>query len=333
MNINLTFWGKKKFCLWESEVPVRASFQKRLFWENAEDIGMSNIQTRRSGIDRVCVRKSKAAPNGLDCFPHSSVGKESACSSGDPDSIPGLGRSPREGKGCPLQYSGVENSRDYSPWGRKELDTTDSLSFQWLRLLPRWLREKNPPADARDTRDVDSIPESTKSLGGGNINPLQYSRWENSTDRGAWWAIVHEVTKNRIWLSRHHGLDWQTIEQYAAAAAKSHQSWPTLCHPIDIDSIPPGSPVPGILQTRTLEWAATSFSNEWKGKVKVKSLSPVQLFTTPWTVAYQAPPSMGFSRQEDWSGCHCLLRTEHYRNRNQERADSLSSETSTGNQN
>ena len=86
----------------------------------------------------------------------------------------------------------------------------------------------------------------------------------------------------------------------AAAAAKSRQSCPTLCNPID--SSPPGSPVPGILQARTLEWVAISFSNAWKWKVKVKSLSCVWLFMTPWTVAYQAPPSMGFSRQEYWSG-------------------------------
>ena len=85
-----------------------------------------------------------------------------------------------------------------------------------------------------------------------------------------------------------------------AAAAKLLQSCPTLCDPID--SSPPVSPVPGILQARTLEWGATSFSNAWKWKVKVKSFSRVGLFRTPWTAAYQAPPSMGFSRQEYWSG-------------------------------
>ena len=85
-----------------------------------------------------------------------------------------------------------------------------------------------------------------------------------------------------------------------AAAAKSLQSCPTLCDPID--GSPPGSPVPGILQARTLEWVAISFSNEWKWKVKVKSLSRVRLLATPWTAAYQAPSSMGFSRQEYWSG-------------------------------
>ena len=86
----------------------------------------------------------------------------------------------------------------------------------------------------------------------------------------------------------------------AAAAARSLQSCPTLCDPID--GSPPGSPVPGILQARTLEWVAISFSNAWKWKVKVKSLSRVWLVATPWTAAYQAPPSVRFSRQEYWSG-------------------------------
>ena len=86
----------------------------------------------------------------------------------------------------------------------------------------------------------------------------------------------------------------------AAAAAKSLQSCPTLCDLID--GSPPGSPIPGILQARTMEWVAISFSNAGKWKVKVKSLSRVRLLATPWTAAYQAPPSMGFSRQEYWSG-------------------------------
>ena len=73
-----------------------------------------------------------------------------------------------------------------------------------------------------------------------------------------------------------------------------------LCDPMD--SSPPGYPIPGILQARTLEWVAISFSNAWKWKVKVKSLSRVRLLATPWKAAYQAPPSMGFSRQEYWSG-------------------------------
>ena len=86
----------------------------------------------------------------------------------------------------------------------------------------------------------------------------------------------------------------------AAAAAKSLQSCPTLCDPIDGN--PPGSPVLGILQARTLEWVAICFSNAWKWKMKVKLFSHVRLLVIPWTAAHQAPPSMGFSRQEYWSG-------------------------------
>ena len=86
----------------------------------------------------------------------------------------------------------------------------------------------------------------------------------------------------------------------AAAAAKSLQSCLTLCDPID--SSPPGSPVPGILQARILEWIAMSFSNAWKWRVKVKLLSRVRLLATPWTAARQAPLPLGFSRQEYWSG-------------------------------
>ena len=84
------------------------------------------------------------------------------------------------------------------------------------------------------------------------------------------------------------------------ATAKLLQSCPTLCDPIE--GSPSGSTVPGIFQARTLERVAISFSNAWKWKVKVKLLSRVRLLGTPWTAAYQAPPSMGFSRQEYWSG-------------------------------
>ena len=90
------------------------------------------------------------------------------------------------------------------------------------------------------------------------------------------------------------------IWQHAVAAAKSLHSCQTLCDPIDGST--PGPTVPGILQARTLEWVAISSSNAWKWKVKVKSPSHVRLLVTPWTAAYQAPPPMGFSRQEYWSG-------------------------------
>ena len=90
------------------------------------------------------------------------------------------------------------------------------------------------------------------------------------------------------------------FRMWSLMAAKSLQSCPSLCDPID--GSPPDSPVPGILQAKTLDWVAISFSNAGKWKVKVKSLSHVRLLAIPWTAAHQAPPSMGFSRQEYWSG-------------------------------
>ena len=94
------------------------------------------------------------------------------------------------------------------------------------------------------------------------------------------------------------------LTEVAAAAAKLLQSCLTLCNPTD--GSPSGCPVPGILQARTLEWIAISFSSAWKWKVKVKSLSHVWLLATPWTAAYQSPLSLGFSRQEYWSGVPLL---------------------------
>ena len=107
------------------------------------------------------------------------------------------------------------------------------------------------------------------------------------------WSVYKVLTDQWKWPLLQ--AKWQSI-----AAAKSIQLCPTLCDPMD--GSPPGSPVPGILKARTLEWVAISFSNAWKWKVKVKSLSRVQLLATPWTADHQAPLSMGFSSQEYWSG-------------------------------
>ena len=149
--------------------------------------------------------------------------------------------------------------------------------------------------------------------------------YKGSTERNCYCDLKYnEIIRNSYWLWHKKIWDeWKNVflelnllkernilhsicnYDTATAAAKSLQSCPTLCDPID--GSPPGSPVPGILQARTLEWVAISFSNAWKRKVKVKSLGHVWFFATPWTVAYHAPLSMGFSRQEYWSGCHCLL--------------------------
>ena len=118
-----------------------------------------------------------------------------------------------------------------------------------------------------------------------------------------WWysiIVLWDVTITANWVKRLWCLSYNCMWTYAAAAAKLLQSCLTLCDPID--SSPPVSPIPGILQARTLEWVAISLSSAWKWKVKAKSLSHVRPSVTPWTAAFQAPPSMGFSRQEYWSG-------------------------------
>ena len=109
------------------------------------------------------------------------------------------------------------------------------------------------------------------------------------------WQILFRLQRRAILGSEH-----VTEDITAAAAAKLLQSCPTLCDPTDSSS--PGSPVPGILQARTLEWVVISLSNAWNWKLKVKPLSHARLLATPWTAAYQAPQPMGFSRQEYWSG-------------------------------
>ena len=113
--------------------------------------------------------------------------------------------------------------------------------------------------------------------------------------------IINLISVLTIWWCPCVESSLMLLEEgvWKLAAAKSCQSCLTLCDPTD--GSPPGSPVPGILQARTLEWGAFSFSNAWKWKVKVKSLSCVWPSLTSWTAALQAPPSMGFSRQEYWS--------------------------------
>ena len=121
--------------------------------------------------------------------------------------------------------------------------------------------------------------------------------------------MPHGATQDGFWhsktrIQKHFNdyVSWlaKIYKLNAAAAAKSPQSCLTLCDPI-VGS-PLGSSVPGILQARILEWVAISFCNAWKWKVKVNLLSLAELLATPWTAAYQAPLSMGFSRQEYWSG-------------------------------
>ena len=156
------------------------------------------------------------------------------------------------------------------------------------------------------------MPWDVVSSCAGAINPtIQLQGCSGCTLTGGQWqlpatrdsvSIVFKATPRmeQKWQAFCQTLSCTVFPSAAAAAAKSLQSYPTLCDPRD--GSPLGSPIPGILRARTQEWVAISFSNAWKWKVKVKSLSCVRLLVTPWTAAYQAPPPMGFSRQEYWSG-------------------------------
>ena len=176
----------------------------------------------------------------------------------------------------------------------------------WLMVLPWWLRWlKNLPTAAKSLQScptlyhpIDGSPPGSPIPG---ILQARTLEWVAISFSNAWnW----KVKVNLLSCVRLFATPWTAAHQLPclspSPATKSLQSCPTLCDPID--GSPPGSPVPEILQARTLEWVAISFSNAWKWKVKVKLLSRVWLFATPWTAAHQAPPSMGFSRQEYWSG-------------------------------
>ena len=170
----------------------------------------------------------------------------------------------------------------YSPWGCKESDMTGWLYF--LCLYKRWVPNLKHIAS----------PERCFGL-------RQCDFWllgHPSSFVFVVQMLIHVQFYVTPWTSAYQAP--LSFTAAAAAAAKSLQSCPTLCDPID--GSPPGSAVPAILQAGTLEWVAISFSNAWKGKVKVKSLSRSRFFATPRSAAYQAPPSMGFSRQEYWSG-------------------------------
>ena len=197
-----------------------------------------------------------------------------------------------EGNGNPLQCCCLENPRDRAAWwaaiygvaqSRTQLkglsSSSSSLSYTLVWLSSLGLHWNVLIGDVESTDHLEFCFTCGKLL------------------------PVVTVTKPSVCLiiyCKFKHLLYIALGIFPAAAAKSLQLCPTLYNPRD--GSPPGSPVPGILQARTLEWVAISFSSAWKWKVKVKSLSRVGLPATPWTAAHQAPQSMGFSRQEYWSG-------------------------------
>ena len=211
-------------------------------------------------------------------------------------------------KRCPFHYRGLESK------GRKSRNTWSNRQiWPWST---KWSRTKaNRVCQEKTMVIAHTLFQQHKrrlytgtSPDGQHWNQIDYilccQIWKSSiqsaktrlgADCGSDHALL--IAKFRLKLKK---VGKTTRPFRYAAAAKSLQSCETLCDPIDGSTL--GSPILGILQARTLEWIAISFSNAWKWKVKVKSLCHVQFLATPWTAAYQAPLSMGFSRQEYWSG-------------------------------
>ena len=209
----------------------------------------------------------------------SSAGKESTCNVGDTGLIPWLGRSPGEGIGYPLQYS----------WASLVALMVKNLLGMW----ETWVWSLGWEDPLKEGMATHSSILAWRIIWTGRLQSMVSQRVGHSTKQ-----TVH----NGKALCHTGG------KRPTAATAKSLQSCLTLCDPID--SSPPGSSVPRILQARTLEWVAIFFSNAWKWKVKVKSLSRVWLLATPWTTAYQALCPWDFPGKSTGVGCHCLVKSQ-----------------------
>ena len=195
----------------------------------------------------------------------------------------------------------------FHKWGKSENYNSPKKAYSVAEMdsIPIFFLWFQCHTYATESRRLDSLTSSFSPDRKPIFMPKQVmcSVRESSWTYGVVWAQLRSNNCRLAVLEKISGgcMTWSGVSKmHAAAAAKSLQSCATLCDPID--GSPPGSPVPGTLQARTLEWVAISFSNAWKWKVQVKSFSRVWLLATPWIAAQQGPPSMGFSRQEHWSG-------------------------------
>ena len=202
---------------------------------------------------------------------------------------------------------------ELAQWNRRSLQQRLWLKGQarWVGILcvcktpqvtPMWTPppplHTHPPFTGDSERDILVLPITLLvSEPGGNLRLLGWSRPALCRHCAAPCFFESSEVYNSH-FRKNEACMVRTDNAYVAA--KSLQSCLTRCIPMD--GSPPGSAIPGSLQARILEWVAISFSNAWKWKVKVKLLSHARLLVTPWTAAYQALPSMGFSRQEYWSG-------------------------------
>ena len=187
-------------------------------------------------------------------------------------------------KTLPRECTG--HSKQHNWWNHLEITAWSSCGCRWPLTI--WPIDHWP--DGQYWNQIDYILCSQRWR-----NSIQSAKTRPGSDCGSDHQLL--IAKFGLKLKK---VGKTTRPFAAAAAAKLPQSCLTLCDPTD--GSPPGSPIPGILQARTLEWVAIFFSNAWKWKVKAKTLSRVWLLATSWTAAYQVPPSMGFSRQEYWSG-------------------------------
>ena len=186
----------------------------------------------------------------------------------------------------------TESQEEREKWLLGKIESS-FLSLSWRRscTLPS---ASEYPALACDVGEAEHLTPCKE------LCKCTHSLERNVNSQGTMLLKVVTSDYKTLLCDKNHGISFWFNIVIKVSATKLLQSPLTLYNPID--GSPPGSPIPGILQARILEWVSISFSSAWPWKVKVKLLSHVRLVVNSWAAAYQAPPSIGFFRQEYWSG-------------------------------